>query len=259
MNFLNDYYWDKEPSPQQIVDIFKGEWSSCLPDVDGVKIESGQAELFNDHRIHLLNDYFQLHGKNILELGPLEGGHTYMMHQMGANITAVEANSRAFLKCLIVKEIYRLHRVEFLGGDALLYMMNTNKTFDLCVASGVLYHSTNPAIFIDACCHVSNKVFVWTHFYDQILISTKPSVASRFEAMDEINHADITFPAWRYLYKESLDWKGFCGGQQPFSTWIRKQDIFRLFEANGFNQIHVFFEDHTHPLGPNICFFAEKN
>lgn len=258
MNILNEY-WNNLPSPQQVVDIFKGEWSSRLPDLQGVKIESGQAELFNDQRIHLLNDYFPLQGKNILELGPLEGGHTFMMHQMGAHITAVEANSRAYLKCLIVKELYQLERVHLLGGDALAYMQNCQSIFDLCVASGILYHSTHPGIFIEACCQVSNRVFVWTHYFDEQLMPSYANLNGRFEPMNEMNLAQVNFPAWRFYYRESLDWKGFCGGQQPFSTWIRKQDIIRLFEAHGFNQIHVFFDDHSHPLGPNICFIAEKN
>ncbi len=36
---------------------------------------------------------------NILELGPLEGAHTYQLR-----ILAIEANAEAFLKCLVVKE-----------------------------------------------------------------------------------------------------------------------------------------------------------
>ena len=47
-------------------------------------------------------------GKTVLELGPLEGAHTYQLHQRGANIVAVEASKQAYLKCLITKEIVGL-------------------------------------------------------------------------------------------------------------------------------------------------------
>lgn len=102
---LLNYYSKELPNAQLLVDIFNGEWSSTLPPVNGEIISSGQAGLFDDQRIRLLNEKVPLQGKSILELGPLEGGHTYMMHTMdAAEITAVEANSRALLKCLIVKE-----------------------------------------------------------------------------------------------------------------------------------------------------------
>ena len=80
---LNNSYVTGFPTPQQAVDIFRGEWS--LAEIGGAK------------------------GKNVLELGPLEGGHTYMFHQAGAeSIIAIEANTRAYLKCLIAKEIFGL-------------------------------------------------------------------------------------------------------------------------------------------------------
>lgn len=53
-------------------------------------------------------------GKTRLELVPLEGGHSYMLQKMGVKkIIAIEANSRAFLKCLCIKEIFDLNKVEF--------------------------------------------------------------------------------------------------------------------------------------------------
>lgn len=82
----------------------------------------------------------------VLELGPLEAGHTYMLEKMGArSIVAVEANSRAYLKCLIVKELFELKRAKFLLGDFVAYLKNNTRHFDLCLASGVLYHMQNPA------------------------------------------------------------------------------------------------------------------
>ncbi len=112
-----DQYTLKKPEPQTCIDLFAGEWSSALPALGGVTLTGGQAALFDDQRIKMLQEFYPLYGKNILELGPLEAGHTYMMHQAGAkHITAVEANSRAFLKCLLVKELYQLNRTSFLHG-----------------------------------------------------------------------------------------------------------------------------------------------
>ena len=72
---------------------------------------AGQVPLFNDDRIswfaEQINSNFEEF--SVLELGPLEGGHSYMFEQLGAKeITAIEANSRAFLKCLIIEELLNL-------------------------------------------------------------------------------------------------------------------------------------------------------
>ena len=57
----------------------------------------------------------RLAGFGILELGPLEGAHTYRLEQLGAErILAIEANVEAYLKCLIVKEILGLIKSKLL-------------------------------------------------------------------------------------------------------------------------------------------------
>ena len=81
----------------------------------------------------------------VLELGPLEGGHSFMLQKAGAlMVTAIEANVRALLKCLITKEITRLTACEFLCGDFIEYLRRTDTSYDAVLASGVLYHMTEP-------------------------------------------------------------------------------------------------------------------
>jgi hypothetical protein len=61
--------------------------------------------LFDDNRIKWFEQQCAgFAGKRILELGPLEGGHTCMLSRAGAaSITSIESNTAAFLKCLIVQ------------------------------------------------------------------------------------------------------------------------------------------------------------
>ncbi len=77
-------------------------------------MKAGATPLFDDPRITWSNDRFGemgipggYVGRDVLELGPLEGGHTYLLDRMGVkSVTAVEASSRAYLKCLIAKETF---------------------------------------------------------------------------------------------------------------------------------------------------------
>ena len=105
----------KNSSYKNAVDIFAGEWSSKLPR----NFVSGSIDLFSDSRIiNICQTISGLQGKTVLESGPLEGAHTSLMIQLGAKkIIGIEANSRAYLKCLITKEILNLHDSKFLLGD----------------------------------------------------------------------------------------------------------------------------------------------
>ncbi len=74
----------------------------------------GSAQLFEDTRLlGAMQALGGVAGMHVLELGPLEAGHTYLLSQAGARtITAVEANPRAYLKCLIIKELLKLERAQ---------------------------------------------------------------------------------------------------------------------------------------------------
>src|SRR6187200_3094366 len=110
------------PSHQNAVDIFQGKWASDFSEVcPGLR--AGQRQLFTlDSRprnaARLLGVNGRLDGMRVLELGPLEGAHTYQLEKLGAaRVLAVEANAEAFLKCLITKEIADLRVAKFMHGD----------------------------------------------------------------------------------------------------------------------------------------------
>ncbi len=78
-----DAYVHAAPSGQAALQIFDGEWSSKLPPpYDKV---SGSSELFQDARIEwMLEVLGGVKGLRVLELGPLEAGHTCMLERAGA-------------------------------------------------------------------------------------------------------------------------------------------------------------------------------
>ncbi len=174
-------YVTSAPSPQNALDIFKGEWASQLPAPLEV-LKAGSAKLFEDSRIEWsVKQLAEVEGKSVLELGPLEAGHTYMLERLGAaSIVSIEANTRAYLKCLIVKELLQLKRAQFLCGDFVKYLRANQTKFDICLANGVLYHMRNPAELIALVAKASNHIILWTHYYDQAIISRNPKLSPKF-------------------------------------------------------------------------------
>jgi Protein of unknown function (DUF1698) len=235
------------PSKQTAVDLFRGEWISALPE----GLQSGGLPLFNDPRIDWLAEHVDLVGRSVLELGPLEGGHSHMLERLGAErIVAVEGNRKAFLKCLVVKEVLGLRRVEFLYGDLVEYLRQTQDSFDVCVASGVLYHMADPTEMLRLAARVSNRLFLWTHYYDAALVRANPQAAAHFPSDEG--------PPFRYVY-DDRNTPQFAGGSERHSNWLDRTTIVNLLRELGFDRLEFAFEQPDHPNGPALAALAARS
>lgn len=249
------------PNAQQAVDIFAGDWSSVLPpsaDVD----TGGFAGLFDDPRINwMVEELGGVDGMTILELGPLEGGHTHALeHRYGAaEIVAIEANQRAYLKCLVAKEILGSTKSRFLLGDFNRYMAESDRRFDLVVACGVLYHMENPGQHIELLCRSADTVFVWTHYYDRDLIDAiGPDLARKFSDRTAASHDGYDHVLHRQDYLDALGWGGFCGAGREYANWMELGDIYNLFDRYGFDIAATAFHNTEHAHGPAIALLAKR-
>lgn len=256
----SDLYVNKEPKNQNILDIFANEWSSAMPDDSGLVTKPGKSRLFNDDRIKWVEETLGgFHNLYILELGPLEGGHSYMLQRMGAKkITSIEANTRAFLKCLCIKEIFDLNRIEFKLGDFVSFLKETDVIFDLVIACGVLYHMMNPIELLELISQVTDKVFIWTHYYDREIITTNKVLSLKFGPLEAFEYRGDMYMAAKQSYENALDWLGFCGGAQPTSKWLCRDSIINCLQKLGFSRITIGFDDTSHPNGPAFAICAER-
>jgi hypothetical protein len=255
-----DEYVQSAPSKQNVLDIFKDEWSSALPASSGLETKPGFAGLFEDGRIVWALETLAIPpGSRILELGPLEGGHSYMLQNAGAReVISIEANTRAFLKCLCVKELFDLDRVRFLLGDFVEYLREDRSQYDAVIASGVLYHMEQPLELLELISRATRKVMLWTHYYDRDVITRSRHLAHKFTPLKSFEHAGVTYERSTQSYKEALGWAGFCGGTETTSTWLSRDSIIRALTAFGFTKITVNFEDPGHQHGPAFALCAEK-
>lgn len=256
-----DRYITSFPCEQNALDIFKNEWASRLPE-PFAQLAAGNIPLFEDGRINwCVKSLGGIQGQTILELGPLEAGHTYMLEKKGAaSILSIEANTRAYLKCLIIKEILDLKRAKFICGDFVKYLQNCATKFDVCIASGVLYHMTNPVELLSLISQVTDKIFIWTHYYDRDLLAANPhKIAKKFPSSISAEYNGFKHTLYRYEYLTALADPGFCGGSQAFSYWMSRGDILAALEYLGFNEIRINFEKPDHPNGPSFAVLAIRN
>jgi hypothetical protein len=180
------------------------------------------------------------------------------MSLMGArSITAIEANRRAFLKCLCIKEIFQLDNVRFLLGDFNRFFEDTTNRYDIAVASGVLYHMVSPLNLLALLTDKADRVFLWTHFYDQSIISKRDDSNLFSPSIPIFHNAMCYFGANKAYAQQAFEWEGFSGGPSHQATWLTLTSILDFFANAGF-ETKTNFEQRDHPNGPAIAICASR-
>ncbi len=254
---INENYITSVPSAQNALDLFAGSWTSRVP---GEGLVSGSVGLFDDARIAWLVEHRgRFDGQSVLELGPLEAGHTWMLEAAGAaSIISIEANTRAFMRCLIVKEILGISRAKFMLGDFDQYLDSCDKNFDFLLASGVLYHLVDPLVTLQKMVARTDELLIWSHFFDASAMPVEDPRRSLFTG--EIRHRELNGDTLTYHVRDYGGGTGennFTGGIMSGSIWVEKAETIAFLERNGF-KVTPFLEHDDHPHGPAACLYARR-
>lgn len=250
------------PSNQTMVNILKGSWTSAFPDEYNVK--AGKTRHFDfslDWRVEWVDRVLPsgIKGLSVLELGPFEAYNTWHFEKLGAkSVTSIEGNNLNFLKCLIVKEITGLS-ARFLYGDIIPYLENCSQQYDIVYASGVLYHSPEPLQLLKLMTKVTDKLFLYTHYYDENAMNSNPFLSDSFYPARDVEKECGGYNARLHYksYNESKDIT-FCGGSEDFSYWMEKKDILDFLRLRGFTIKKTRLDQLDNPHGPVLYIFAEK-
>lgn len=252
-------YVRSTPVPANGIDIFRGQWTSILPPPYEA-LTGGRAPLYDDPRVHLaITEIGGVRGKRVLELGPLEGGHTYLLDRAGAgHILAIEGNTRAFLKCLVVKELLGIPSARFVCGDFMEYLRGSPEPVDFAMASGVLYHMMSPVELLARLSVVADAVYLWTHYYDEAQLAGRITTARHVSPPEEADYQGFRHRLYRFEYGAGLANQGFCGGNAPEARWLTRSDILGALAYFGYTRVHPFYDQPEHALGPAFCVLAQR-
>lgn len=257
--YVFDDYASGMPSHQNAVDLVPG-WNHAFPPETGVA--AGKDVMYGDDRIHWgLQQFGSLSGKAVLELGPLEAAHTYILNNaQPQRLLAIEANKLAFMRCLIAKEVMNLDRAHFLLGDCQVWLDQTTDRFDLIVASGILYHMSRPVDLIVNMARHSDALLIWTHYFDEL--DMPPGDLRRTPFLEKtqlvnVLGTDIRLHMRAYFHAEK-DQK-FCGGMEDVHYWLEKGQILELLDKLGFDDVRLAHEQPNHQNGPALLLFARRS
>lgn len=252
-----DRYVVTTPSLQNAIDAIPG-WTTSFPEEYGVV--AGALATYQDSRMHWAIECFgSLENRDVLELGPLDGGHTSTLERAGARVDAVEANQLAFMRCLVTKEILQLTRSRFWLGDFVKWLENTDKTYDLIIASGVLYHLADPLQLIELIARRTSSVFLWTHVVtEEAMPPSDPRRVVFARETEEIPFHGIKVRAYRRTYLNAAADPAFCGGIRDEHRWLHKDDLLEALKLVGFVNIQTTHDQPGHHFGPALSIFASK-
>jgi hypothetical protein len=252
-----DKYESRTPSAQNCIDALPG-WNTQFPDEYGVV--AGKIIHFADNRIlWAIERYGSVADANVLEIGPMEGAHTFLLQQHGAHVTAVEANKRAFLKCLITKELVGMPRARFLLGDCVQYLEQNDTRYDLIVACGVLYHMADPLRFLEAVASRTDSLYLWTHYIDEgAAPAESPDAKCLAARREERDFRGIRAILYRLHYYDVHLKDEFSGGIYNEPRWMSRASVLDALSALGFSQIEIAHEARPHPTQPRFSIFARK-
>ncbi len=252
-----DTYEARVPTAQNAVDAIDG-WVGRFPPEYG--LTAGSSYLFGDSRVAFAAERFgPLQGRAVLEVGPLEGAHTWSLAAQGAIVDAVEANKNAYLRCLVTKEITKLQNASFHLGDAVKWLEEQPKRYDLVFACGVLYHMPDPLRFLSAVAARSDAVYLWTHYVDVDALPPGDRRRDDWNATAETRtFAGETVRLFRRSYVKANETAQFCGGVFDDHRWMDRNDILKVLTLLGLSAITVAQEDHTSPFGSSFSVFARR-
>ena len=245
------------PTNQNAIDLLPG-WSTALPPECGVT--AGHMATYSDMRMIWATECFgSLEGKRVLELGPLEAGHTIYLDKMGADVLGIESNKLAFLRCLVVKELVRLARARFMLGDFVKWLDTTEERYDLIVASGVLYHMHEPLRLLDLIAKRADAVYFWTHYVDDAAMPIgDPRRAVLADRADIVDFHGKPMRLYKRTYANAAANDSFNGGMVDAHNWMHRDDILTALRALGYLDIRISQETPDHQNGPAFSVFASK-
>ena len=262
------------PTNQIQIDIFKNQWRYNFPIPNTVSGKAKVSMLHSDVRF-AKKHFGPLKNFRVLELGPNEGQMTIGLDREGArDIVAVECRTDLFLKCLIIKNIFKLNRVTFLLGDFVKFLSESRKEFDIILACGVLYHMTNPLELIELICRRSDRVLLASHYVNEGLLHFDASKreASKSTGLQAANwhfpnkegeivkYKGLEVTYFKNVYsqtKDERDRKG-VGGIESYSNMMKLEDIIRAFQHFGFEVVGDISDNPDELRGARVLFAAKR-
>jgi hypothetical protein len=175
----------------------------------------------------------------ILELGALEGAHSFLMAQRPGvkRVVALEGREANLRKGRLVQRLLQVHNVEFAQANLEHSDLTAFGKFDAVFCCGLLYHLPEPWRLIEQLPAVAPVLFIWTQY------------------ASEQDGRDVGDGLRGKIHQEG-------GTDEPLSgmsstaIWLTLESLRELLRRSGYTKIDVIHDDPAHPNGPAVTIGA---
>jgi hypothetical protein len=182
---------------------------------------------------------FAPQAETILELGSLEGAHTFIMAQRPGvrRVLALEGRELNLRKARFVQEQLLIPNVTFAQANLEKSDLAAFGKFDAVFCSGLIYHLPEPWKLISQLPAIAPNLFIWTHY--------------AAEADTEVVSGDLRGK----IHSEGGPAEPLSG-MSATATWLTLGSLITSLTRSGYESIRVIDNDLTHVHGPAVTIGA---
>lgn len=228
-----------------MTDAIKQAFDRLGPWVTSFNIQGGT---YGGNFPAMADDRLRLHwnafpdAKTILELGSLEGGHSFAMAQRPGveRVLGIEGRPSNIDRARYVQGLYGITNVEFVEENLEGDVLEKYGHFDVCFNVGLLYHLPEPWNLVDQIGRVADGLFLWTHYAND-------------------KDAKTTVNGLPGLYYREFGLADPLSGMSDQSFWPTMTGLKQMIAGAGLKRIEILRDEPAHPHGPAVIMAAYRS
>jgi SAM-dependent methyltransferase len=201
----------------------------------------GQYDAAADVRLRWLQQHFP-EARSILELGSLEGGHSFALASWPHvdQVVAVEGRQANLKRARFVQSVLGQDKVRFVQANLERLDLSSLGRFDAVLCLGLLYHLPQPWRLLRRIGRVARGLLLWTHYCED-------------------QRASVTREHYRgRLYREWFFAFEALSGLSPASFWPTREALLLMLSESGFTRTVILEDDPRHEHGPAITLVGHQ-
>ena len=169
----------------------------------------------------------------VLELGCLEGGHTFPIARRAEHVVAVDSRRENIEKARWIQQTLKLSNISFRESNLEQSGASELGEFDTIFNVGLLYHLPEPRRLLEELARIGDQMFLWTH--------VAPS-----------EQADVQQGGYQGMLYEEHGPSDPLSGMSSGSFWPTLEELIRMLADSGFYNSELIQEALDHPHGPAV-------
>jgi SAM-dependent methyltransferase len=179
----------------------------------------------------------------VLELGALEGGHTFALAEHALEVIAIEGRQENLEKARWLNSYFQKTNIQFIQENIETADLTPYGRFDIVFNLGVLYHLPAPWDLLAKLRALTQWMLLWTH------VAPSRWRRSRHPRAVRNGYDGVLYP--EHGAKDPLS------GMSPSSFWPTEAELIRMLRDNGFSKVERLGRERRHIHGPAVFLLCQ--